>query len=262
MEDTILHPLDAAHWRKAYSALKEELAAILRGSDSATAEAMIRNAFAGKINFPDAYILKRLLRRYRPKEVLEVGSFVGFSTRWILDIVSEWGGHVTSVDPNIRHRMFEAPGDVLRKLNARHLPDRLTVHEAFFGTPGDVYHDYLEFTPKRDRAFVDQVVASRGNIGRDWTKRFDFIFIDGEHDYKSVHENFGIALQLLNPGGCIAFHDALSWAGVRNALRRIARDYAGEALTVTYGRLDHVVLKRGLGKHTDGIGFFKLRAET
>jgi predicted O-methyltransferase YrrM len=260
MEDTLLHPLDAVRSFRDYRALRAELAALVRREFAgSSAEESVHEAFSGKINFPDAYVLKRLLRRHRPKEVLEVGSFVGFSTRWILEVVSRWNGRVTSVDPNIRHRSFDAPGDVLQRLNARFLAANLDVVHGFFGTPGDVYHDYEHCEPKRTRPFVDELVASRQKITESWGRKFDFIFIDGDHSYEAVKENFRISLHLLRPGGCIAFHDALSWEGVNDALREIARDHAGSADTKILGKLDHRIFQGLFGKHTDGIGFFQER---
>jgi predicted O-methyltransferase YrrM len=38
--------------------------------------------------------------------------------------------------------------------------------------------------------------------------RFDLIFIDGDHSRKGVHLDTGLALQLLNDGGTICWHDA------------------------------------------------------
>ncbi|MDQ6623532.1 MAG: class I SAM-dependent methyltransferase [Verrucomicrobiota bacterium] len=258
MEDTLLHPFDAfGAWQK-YHALKTELEGVVRREFAGdSADVSVHEAFSGKMNFPDAYVLARLLRRYRPTRILEVGSFVGFSTRWILETATAWGGSVTSVDPNIRHRSFDAPGEVLKRLNERFLPDRLDVVHGFFGTPGDVYHDYEQHEPKRSREFVDQLVASRERIGEDWERRFEFIFIDGDHTYEAVTENFRIARHLLAAGGCIAFHDAISWPGVNQALREIAQAYRGKAETRIFGKLDHALFQGMLRKHTDGIGFFR-----
>jgi predicted O-methyltransferase YrrM len=259
MHDTLLHPVSAMPAYGNYRALRSELEALVRQEFPGTsADRAVQEALSGKLNFPDAFILRRLLLEFRPRKVLEVGSFVGFSTRWMLDIVAQWNGTVTSVDPNIRHRVFDSPGDVLQRLNARHLPARLEVVHGFFGTPGDVYHDYEHHEPRRSREFVDQLVASRERVTETWPRKFDFIFIDGDHTYEAVMENFRIALQLLEPGGCLAFHDALSWQGVYDALQEIGSTYSSKAETRIFGQMDHRVFQGWLGKHTGGIGFFKL----
>jgi predicted O-methyltransferase YrrM len=213
------------------------------------------------MNFPDAYVMKRLLCERRPAEILEVGSFVGFSARWILEVSSPWGGKVTCVDPNIRHRGIDAPGEILRRLNQAFLPDRLEVVEGFFGTPGEFYEPYEAYEPKRSRDFVDELLATRQCIRENWERKFDFVFIDGDHSYAAVKENFAIALTLLKEGGCITFHDALSWKGVNDAVKEIRSNYAGSAQVEILGQLDHRIFQGLLGKHTDGIGYFALSPE-
>ncbi len=261
MHDTLFHPFSALRCYRDYRQLKEELARLVgRDFPGDGREEAVQEAFAGKINFPDAFILRRLLRRYRPGKILEVGSFVGFSTRWILDSTAAWNAHVVSVDPNIRHRSFDRPGDQLRALNAVHLPHRLEVIEGFFGTAGDVYHDYLHREPRRDRAFVDQLVGQRQRIGQDWPRVFDFIFIDGDHSYEAARQNFDIALRLLCPGGVLAFHDALSWEGVNRALTEIQSEYRGKAEVKILGGVDHRVFGGIFRKSTDGIGVFRREA--
>jgi predicted O-methyltransferase YrrM len=257
MHDTILHPLQAASSYRRYRANKRELISLLLSHEAAGQEGFMANALGGKINFPDAFILERLLKAQRPRRILEVGSFVGFSTRWLLDVSSEWNAHVTSVDPNIRHRCIDVPGAVLRQLNKRYIPERFEVVEGFFGSPGVFYDDYENYEPRRSRTFVDEIIASRQRITGEWGERFDFIFIDGEHSYEAVQDNFAIAERLLSPGGCIAFHDPLSWTGVREALEEIRKRFAGRARVEIFGKVDALVLGRLFGKHASGIGYFR-----
>lgn len=58
--------------------------------------------------------------------------------------------------------------------------------------------DPITFVPGR---FSDSVKCVQ-------TLRFDFIFIDGSHDYESVTEDFDNWSPLLKVGGELAFHDA------------------------------------------------------
>lgn len=218
-------------------------------------------ALAGKLLFPDAYALTRLLHRHRPASILEVGSFVGFSTRWLLECSSDWNASVTSVDPNIRHRMFDSPGAVLREFNARFTPERLEVIEAFFGNPGECsYEDYENYTPRRNRAEVDELFGSRPRLTGGWERRFDFIFLDGDHEFSAVMRDFEIAVRLLNPGGCIAFHDAIGWKDVAQAMRQISEAYSSRATVRTIGVLDHAILWKVFRKFNSGVGVFTLNA--
>lgn len=45
---------------------------------------------------------------------------------------------------------------------------------------------------------------------------------------------------------------------MNEALAEIRREYSGSAEVTIFGQLDHRILQGMLGKHTDGIGFFKL----
>jgi len=220
------------------------------------------HAIHGSVKLTDAYVLELLLEKYRPKTILEIGSFLGFSTRWILEISYEWGAAVTAVDPNIRHRIFDNPRAFVEGLNSKFYPDALEIETAFFGDCNfDVYHDYEYYEPKRDRNHVDELLKKIGRIdgsGNTWNRKFDFIFIDGNHSYESVMNNFTNALALLNDGGCIAFHDVLTWEGVQRALNELKIEYQGKAEVNIYGKFDNLLLTTFLNKTNDGIGLFKL----
>ncbi len=41
-----------------------------------------------------------------------------------------------------------------------------------------------------------------------WKHEFDFIFIDGDHEYAAVRKDFEDWLTLIAPGGYISFHDS------------------------------------------------------
>ncbi len=46
------------------------------------------------------------------------------------------------------------------------------------------------------------------NAVKGWNKKFDFIFIDGDHNYEAVKQDFTEWFPLLEKGGFIAFHDS------------------------------------------------------
>lgn len=259
MHDVVLHPAQAWLVRRRFTAVRKEFETVVAGEvETGTAEERKSHALDSKIHFPDAFVLKRLLEEQRPATILEVGSFLGFSTRWLLEVSAPWHARVTSLDPNIRHRMFDQPVKTLRKYNASFLPGRLEIVEAFFGEAGECsYEDYESYQPVRSRDYVDELVGSRRRIDANWDARFDFIFLDGDHEESAVMRDFGIAVQLLRSGGCIAFHDTFSWVGVRKALKRIKREYNGRAKVTSPGQLDYQILGRALGKSVSGIGLFQ-----
>ena len=46
------------------------------------------------------------------------------------------------------------------------------------------------------------------NVVKNWQQPFDFIFIDGDHTYDAVKQDFEQWFPLLQPGGIVAFHDS------------------------------------------------------
>jgi len=238
-------------WRDLYLLLKEMDSPYPLGE-------RLRQASHGSLKPTDALILDRILRRRRPRSILEIGSFLGLSTRWLLDSSRGWGARVTAVDPNIRHRIFDEPRLHVEALNRHCYPERLEIVSGFFGSYGEwVYDCYSQTEPCRSRDFVDSLLADRSVIDEAWGRSFDFIYIDGDHSYEAVMRDFRLALNFLAPNGCIAFHDPLSWQGVSRALKEIAREFEAKATVKILGESDRRIL--GLfGRANDGIGLFEL----
>ena len=129
---------------------------------------------------------------------------------------ASWNAKVTAVDPNIRHSIFDQPRTIAMKLNAKFIPDRLNVVEAFFGPLVKCpyyYWLYETYEPKFDKRAIDSILDSKQIVDGSWPYKYDLIFIDGEHAYESVKSNFLTALNLLNKNGVIFFHDAYSHEG-------------------------------------------------
>ena len=243
-----------------YRELQEELAGLVaQVGSSYPREELIRHALEGSIKLYDAIILAGLIETLRPARILEVGGFIGFSTRWLLEASRAENATLVSVDPNIRHRVFERPTDILRQFNSAFLNSRLVPKCGFFSQKisGDYAYDYEHYTPLVPRAEVDAILDSRpilhaGNLGEE---PFDFVFIDGDHGEQAVLSNFAEALKLVRPGGCIAFHDAITWPDVGRALGRIATQHADIGEVEILG---HDFLQHGPAGSCDGIGVFRL----
>jgi predicted O-methyltransferase YrrM len=219
---------------------------------------MVRHALEGGIKSHDAVILARLVQELAPARILEVGSFLGFSTRWLLEASRDFGSAVVSIDPDIRHRVYDRPTETLLRFNADFLDSRLTVRRGFFSErmSGGWYFDFEHYEPFVSRADVDALfykipLLTAENLGEG---TFDFIFLDGDHSRKGVLINFAEALRLLNPGGCIALHDVLTWPTSGEALAYIAERYAGLGDVEIHGW----GLPAGL---CDGVGVFRLRGD-
>lgn len=178
----------------------------------------------GGIKLFDALHLRRLIVGRRPREILEVGTYLGFSACWLSEQAGP-GVRVTSVDPRLPHRGFQDPGLVARRL-ARETGADLELVTAFFGPA--------------------PAGAAAPGLGAEWERRFDFIFIDGDHAYDCVLANFALALHLLRPGGCIALHDALSWPGVWLAVRHLGKIHSEKGSMRIIGGIPLPFLQDGL----------------
>lgn len=216
------------------------------------------HARLGSIKLTDAFIVNCILSKHKPNAILEIGAFLGFSTRLLLEGSKEWNAKVTSIDPNIRHRIFDNPSEIVKEFNKNFYPNNLEIINAFFGSYDDfIYKSYENHFPIRDRTLVDELIRNIDIIDDTWKRKFDLIFIDADHSYKSVINQFNIAIKLLNKNGIIIFHDAITWDGVKHALQEISCNYKGKAIVEIYGKIDRYLNFLFLTSN-DGIGFFKL----
>ncbi len=225
----------------------------------------VEHALYGSIKFSDAYTLYRLLDKTRPKRMLEVGSFLGFSTRWLLEASRDLGSQLTAVDPNIRHRVFDNPRGNVERFNHADLGTRLEIVTAFFGKYGASVRFHYKEELQQDQDFEAKLLAERPILDGSWGRRFDFIFIDGDHSYESAYDNFCIARQLLEPGGTIAFHDVVTWKGVRQAFDELKERFADEGdfeILNAQKIYEHPALaeEQVALRNTDGIATFVHRA--
>ena len=126
-----------------------------------------------------------LYRKLRPKKVLEIGSLYG-GTLWHWIQKSEPGTVIVSVDmiPN----------------NKEHRANR--VLESRKEWNGWAETARVELVPiigsSTDLMIIESVK---------FYQPFDFIFVDGGHDYETVHSDYNNYYPMLRKGGLMAFHD-------------------------------------------------------
>lgn len=181
--------------------------------------AAIRSVFGdddrfGGINPGDRRALYHLIRALNPQTVLEVGTHIGASTLYIARALkaSGKGARVTTVDI----LDVNAPEGPWKKVGMK-MPPR--------GFSGKLEcSEFIDFTASPSLDFMN---------GTD--KRFDFIFLDGDHGARTVYREIAAALKILNPSGVILLHDfypegralfpdANIIRGPFRALSRIARE--------------------------------------
>ena len=167
------------------------------------------------IKVMDAAYLAEALQILKPKNILEVGSFIGFSTRWLLDRTQDWSAHITSVDPNLNDRSFQCPRGHVKEFNAQHL-DRLKMIDAFLS----ISPPFLDDIPENDTRITKP--AQGVKLITEPFGEYDFAFIDGDHAFESALLNFVLVARMMPEGGVMIAHDAISCPEVAPAMEALA----------------------------------------
>ena len=132
----------------------------------------------------------QILREFRgnPVRALEIGSFQGRSTRWLLeDILTHPASRITCVDTfkgSVEH-------------SAHHIRNMRELFE----------HNIQPFAEKVDILEGNSQVVLRTHAGA-----YDFAYVDGDHRAFAVLEDTIHAFRLLKYGGILIFDDYL-WLG-------------------------------------------------
>jgi predicted O-methyltransferase YrrM len=178
------------------------------------------------INPGDRQALFFLLWALRPQSVLEVGTHIGASTIYIASALKTYApqGVVDTVD--------------ILDVNAQDGPwARLGLPlspREFAAQLGCLEH--ISFHAMPALAFM-----------KDTDRKYDFIFLDGDHSSAAVYNEVSAALKILNPGGVILLHDYYPQArplfpngrviyGPFRAMDRISREHP-EATVCPLGQL-------------------------
>ena len=136
----------------------------------------------------------------KPKKILEIGSFEGKSTCWMLDntdanvtCVDTWDGsdeHTEDMKNGLYDRFCE---------NISQYKDRVTI---FRGQSGIILRNFQ------------------------CTEEYDFVYIDGSHKSQDVLEDAVLSWRLVKPGGIIIFDDFL-WKGGGDDLNSLENPHQG-----------------------------------
>lgn len=144
----------------------------------------------GGVNPGDRRAVYHLIRALHPESVLEVGTHIGASTLHIAAALHEINikgqpaelstvdiADVNAIDskPWLKYGMTLSPTDMLRRLN---------------------YAERVHFVTDTSTHFLDTC-----------DKKYDFIFLDGDHSASMVYQEIPRALRRLKPDGIILLHD-------------------------------------------------------
>lgn len=161
--------------------------------------------FQSEYEFSNLY---NIIKSIKPTKVVEIGSLFG-GTLWHWMNLCEPGSTFVSIDlmvPNSdnRYKMQQFCHNRLWYEWANNFDHKLQVIEGKSQDPKVLETMYTKYKP------------------------VDFLFIDGDHTYNAVRQDFQNYLDLVRPGGVIAFHDiaipeedSIVWGGVSRLWKEI-----------------------------------------
>jgi predicted O-methyltransferase YrrM len=121
--------------------------------------------------------------------ILEIGSWQGRSTIWLAaGARSGRSAPVVAVDPHRESRLHADGEDTELALRSN-----------------------LDSAGLSDQ--VEVVVATSRDAAEGWTRPISLLWIDGDHAYESVKEDFLLWEKHVVDGGVVALHDTLYWDG-------------------------------------------------
>ena len=126
--------------------------------------------------------------------VVEIGSYKGKSTIWLAKGCQAAGGKVYAVDP--------------------HTTSSQEVHNANTSTEGVFKHNIRTANVE---SLVDPVVQTSMESVKGWNLPIDLLWIDADHSYENVHNDFFFWEPHVVDGGIIALHDTY-YDGVRQVV--------------------------------------------
>lgn len=167
----------------------------------------------GSIKREEASLLYNLVIQEKPKNVLQVGTFLGFSTLIIAEALKHNGeGKIFAIDPEIPHRKISNPVDIARKAcTERGLSDRIEFISGWFSN-----------VPYWSDKKISREVVGPSLIHQ--INTLDFIFIDGDHSIMSAISDFALVASSLRINGICTIHDVCSHNSVKQAITAILAD--------------------------------------
>jgi predicted O-methyltransferase YrrM len=190
-------------------ALYREIAS-LRGLD-------INEILSGSIKRKEGSFLHGLLTQHKPATVLEVGTFVGFSTLIIAEALRANGsGKLYSIDPWITHRAIRNPVEIaMWAAKQRGLSNMIEFSR------GWLYPGPHQPSSSHDGNIP---IVAKGAVLLPQIAPLDFVFIDGDHSILNTLGDISAALGFLKAGGLCVIHDIYSWPSVRRAITDLLSD--------------------------------------
>ncbi len=113
---------------------------------------LLEHAIHGSVYGEDQRALADFVADRRPARTLEIGTYLGLGTAILLAATERFNGSVTTIDPSIRHRIFDDP--LAHATTFVGESARVSFNRGFFGlrTDGGIWFDAQHFEPRIDDA--------------------------------------------------------------------------------------------------------------
>lgn len=133
-----------------------------------------------------AFLLYGLVKSGKPNVVVEIGSARGRSTCFMGKALKENGfGRLYAIDPHTQTAWNDVDSvDTFQILN-----------------------NNISALDLED--VVEVIRDTSCNVARDWNRRIDLLFIDGDHSYEGARRDWELFSPFVQPFGSVIFHDTL-----------------------------------------------------
>jgi hypothetical protein len=185
----------------------------------------IKHAKEGSLSYKRAYSLSYFLNLFKPKNILEIGGYLGFSCRFIYEISKSWNPSITSIDPNTKHRIFDTPRDYFN-LMCDDCDNKIKLLDGFFLCyKNEAKWDYLNRIPILSESETDELIDKIPIItSNNLNEKIDFAILCAMHDYDFIIESFINLSQIMLDKGAIFFDDYNeNWSSVIDAVSYIEK---------------------------------------
>ena len=159
----------------------------------------------GSIRTCEAQTLYSLIREFKFKNIIDVGTGPGFSAWYFAQALKDeqLEGIIETIDTG---------------------PD-IELTSGMLSNHG--LEDYVNF----NIGLSTGVLPSLGKLKKEW----DMVLIDGDHSYEQTKIDFENAFNLIKPGGCIVFHDVYPTPGCysigpRDVIQDVIDEEMGEVV--------------------------------
>jgi len=149
---------------------------------------------------------------------LEIGSFEGCGTVWMVENMLRDGGWIDCVDT--WEGGEEHSPEVMAGVEARFDRNIANVREKYFADGKHVNNRRVYKNKWPSAEFLGDKMSEIIRLPTKWpTTMYNFIYIDGSHKAPDVLTDAVLAWKVLNPNGVMVFDD-YGWGNPRDALHR------------------------------------------